>query len=120
MPNVKEVLDEAMQIDGATSVALADYKSGMLLGAAGGSGVNLELAAAGNSEVIRSKLKVMGALGLKDRIEDILITLGNQYHLIRLTASHPNLFIYLILTKDKANLAMGRHKLSELEKKLEI
>jgi hypothetical protein len=119
MSNVKQILDEAMTIDGAMGVALADYKSGMLLGSAGG-GVNLEVAAAGNSEVLRSKLKVMGNLGLKDRIEDVLITLGNQYHLIRPLSKASNLFVYLVLNKQQANLAMGRHKLAELEGKLEV
>jgi hypothetical protein len=121
MSNAKQVLEEAMAIEGALGVALADYKSGMLLGSAGGgAGLNLEVAAAGNSEVLRAKLKVMQSLGLKDKIEDILITLGNQYHLIRLFTKTQNLFIYLVLNKSQANLAMGRHKLTELEGKLEV
>jgi CheY-like chemotaxis protein len=121
MPNVKQILEEAMSIDGATGVALGDYMSGMVLGGAGGNaGLNLEVATAGNAEVIRAKMKVMKSLALNDRIEDILITLGDQYHLIRLTATQPNLFIYLVLQKNKANLALGRHKLSELEQRLEI
>jgi hypothetical protein len=119
--NVKQILEDAMTIDGAIGIALADFKSGMLLGSAGGSaGLNLEVAAAGNSEVLRSKQKVMGNLGLKDKIEDVLITLGSQYHLIRPLSKTNNLFMYLVLNKSQANLAMGRHKLAELEGRLEV
>ena len=71
-----------MSVDGALAAAVVDYSSGMLLGAAGG-GIDLELAAGGNTEVMRSKLKTMQMLGLDDSIDDILITLGKQYHLIR-------------------------------------
>ena len=81
---MKAALEEAMTIDGAVGVCLVDYQSGMTLGTAGGDGLDLEMAAAGNTEVVRSKMRVMGALGLQDRIEDMLITLGSQYHLIRM------------------------------------
>jgi Domain of unknown function (DUF4388) len=111
MNNVNEILAQCMQIDGAVGVALADYSSGMALGMIGGGGLNLEVAAAGNTDVVRSKLRVMKELGLKDSIDDILITLGTQYHLIRLLPKAPNLFVYIALDRTKANLAMARHKL---------
>ncbi|CAM5451297.1 hypothetical protein SAVIM40S_07636 [Streptomyces avidinii] len=34
--------------------------------------------------MVRAKIRTMEMLGIKDEIEDILITLGGQYHLIRL------------------------------------
>jgi len=118
MANTNDSLAEIMKIDGAVGTCLVDIASGMVLGKMGGGGVDLDLAGAGNTEVVRSKLKVMSALGLKDSLEDILITLGSQYHLIRL---HKNvLFVYVILDKSKANLAMARHKLSEVEKALSV
>ncbi|HEY8560281.1 MAG TPA: response regulator [Pyrinomonadaceae bacterium] len=117
--NVNQSLEELMSIEGATAVALVDSESGMALGAAGG-GVNLDVAAAGNSEVVRSKNKVMGSLGLKDRIEDILISLGSQYHLIRPLANHSNLFFYLVLNRAQSNLAMARFKLSDVEGRVEV
>jgi hypothetical protein len=115
---VKAALDQAMQIDGAIGVALVDSGSGMALGTAGGGGLNLDVAAAGGTEVVRSKLRVMGQLGLKDKIEDILITLGGQFHLIRTVGGQANLFLYLALNRAHANLAMARHQLSTVEAKL--
>ena len=105
--------------DGAVCAALVDSSSGMILGEIG-SGVDMEVAAAGNTEVVRAKLKTMRALGLSDVIEDILITLGKQYHIIRPMARKEGLFIYLVLDKSKSNLALSRRKVQEVEKDLII
>ncbi len=78
MANVKESLSLMLQLDGAVGACVVDSNSGMMLGAEGGGGVNLEIAAAGNTEVVRAKRKTMAALKLGDTIEDILITLGKQ------------------------------------------
>jgi hypothetical protein len=116
---VKAALDQAMQIDGAIGVALVDTNSGMALGTAGGgSALNMDVAAAGGTEVVKSKLKVMTQLGIRDRIEDILITLGSQVHLIRTVGGQANLFLYLALNRAHSNLAMARHQLSTVEAKL--
>ena len=92
----------------------------MMLGAAGGGNVNLEIAAAGNTEVVRAKRKTMKALALNETIEDILITLGKQYHLIRPLSSNDALFIYVVLDRGRSNLAMARHTLAQLEKELTV
>jgi hypothetical protein len=122
MANVNNSLNAAMQITGAVGVCLVDIDSGMCLAQAGGGNLNLDIAAAGNTEVIRSKMRTMKELDLNDEIEDILITLGTQYHLIRLikTKGGAGLFLYLALDKDKANLAMTRHKLADIEKNIQI
>ena len=120
MSNIRAILDQAMEIDGAVGVALADSESGMCLGTAGGrEGFDLEVAAAGNSEVIRAKHKVMQALGLTDQIEDILISLGTEYHLM-FPRTGTSLFLYMSFDRKKANLAMARHTLKAFEETFDI
>lgn len=118
MANINSSLATAMQINGAIAVAVVDLESGMSLGQAGGNSINLDVAAAGNTEVVRAKIRTMRDLELNDEIEDILITLGTQYHLLRLIKSKGSagLFLYIVLDKSKANLALARHKLTEIEK----
>ncbi|HKQ71516.1 MAG TPA: hypothetical protein VJT73_19360, partial [Polyangiaceae bacterium] len=112
MANVKETLTKLMELEGSIGTCLVDSNSGMMLGSEGGSGtLNLEVASAGNTEVVRAKRKTMKSLGLKDNIEDILITLGKQYHLIRPLSSNDAIFVYLVLDKTRGNLAMARHQL---------
>lgn len=120
MAQLDVALKEALEINGAIGVAVVDYDSGMTLGSVGGGDLDLEVAAAGNTEVVRAKMATMRQLGLDDSIEDILITLGNQYHLIRLITGPKGggLFFYLALNKASANLAMARRQLASIEAEL--
>lgn len=124
MANIEICLKEATtSIEGTLGVALVDYTSGMALGTlGGGKDLDLTVAAAGNTDVVRAKVRTMEMLGLKDDIEDILITLGGQYHLIRLIKGRgkSGLFLYLALDKRRANLAMARHQLKKIEADLEV
>jgi hypothetical protein len=124
MASVEVSLKEMMAgVEGALGAAVVDYTSGMALGTlGGGKDLDLTVAAAGNTDVIRAKVRTMGELGLKSRIEDILITLEKQYHLIRLITgrSGNGLFLYLVLDKGRSNLAMARHQLKRVEEELEV
>ena len=118
--NAKEVLPKFLEIDGCIGSCLVDSNSGMMLGASGGGNFNFEIAAAGNTEVMRAKRKTIKALNLTDSVEDILISLGKQYHLLRPLSSNDSLFIYLVLDRNRANLGMARYMLSQLEKTLTV
>ena len=117
MANLNDSLNDLMSLDGAMCAAVVDYNSGMMLASAG-SGVDMELAAAGNTEVVRAKMKTMKALGLNDTIEDMLITLGKQYHIIRPSAKLAGIFIYYVLDSSRANLALARRKINDVEAKM--
>lgn len=122
--NIEAGLKEAMNIDGAQGACIVDWESGMSLGQIGGGKyLDLDVAAAGNTEVIRAKMRTMESLRLDDTIEDILITLSKQYHLIRLlknSRSEQGLFLYLVLDRVKSNLALARHSLKRIEGEISL
>lgn len=124
MTDAAGALKQAMTIiEGALGGALVDYNSGMALATLDGpGGIDLNVAAAGNTDVVRAKMRTMDMLGLQDGIEDILITLSSQYHLIRPLSGRggKGLFLYLALDRGRANLAMARHQLTRIEADLEV
>ncbi|MEV4611380.1 hypothetical protein AB0K43_02090 [Kitasatospora sp. NPDC049258] len=123
MAHTDVALKEAMMIEGAIGVALVDVGSGMALGTLGGGReFDLSVAAAGNTDLVRAKMRTMEMLGLQGTIEDILVTLSGQYHLIRPLTSRngSGLFLYLALDRSRANLAMARRRLQVVESELEV
>ncbi|MBV7702539.1 hypothetical protein NOVA_07135 [Nocardia nova] len=123
MSNLDLALKEMMAIDGALGASVVDYNSGMSLGMLGSSkALDLQVAGAGNTEVVRAKLRTIEQLGLNEEIEDILISLSTQYHIIRPMTGRTSkgLFLYLALDRGRANLAPARHRLRGIEEELEV
>ncbi|MGB3466210.1 MAG: hypothetical protein WBA74_13110 [Cyclobacteriaceae bacterium] len=104
---VNTFINEAQEIDGVHAVTVVEISSGMTLGSFSNGKVDPEIASAYNVEVVKAKLKAIEALGLKETIDDILITLTSQYHLINCSENGGHM-IYLAADKGKANLAMLR------------
>lgn len=122
MSSLQQSIQDLLAIEGATGAAIVDLGSGMALATGGNPGFNLDVAAAGNANVIQAKLRTMADLDLSDEVEDILITLGRQYHLINVMNEDTTkgLFVYLVLNRSNANLALARHKLRLVAKGLTI
>ncbi len=122
MSQIDTFVSEMLDIEGATGAAIVDISSGMALATGGHPGFDLNVAAAGNSNVVRAKLSTMNDIGVAGCIEDIMITLSDQYHLISVLNSSETegLFIYLVLDRKRANLALARHKVNQIAKKVSV
>ncbi|MFV0373139.1 hypothetical protein [Microbacterium sp.] len=120
--SLDQAIHDLLSIDGALGAAVVDVNSGMALAAGGEPGFDLSIAAAGNSNVVRAKLQTMNEIGLAGQIDDMLITLDSQYHLINVLKdeSLSGIFVYLVMDKAKANLALARHKLTAISRGIAI
>ena len=119
--SIAQALDAVMKIDGAIGTCLVDWTSGLTLGSMGGQGrLNIDLAGSLNTQVVRAKMDAMAGLGIKGAIEDILITLEDQYHLIRPLKKTPSAFIYVAMDKARSNLGLARMKLQQIEASIEL
>lgn len=120
-PTVRKLLEGAMRIDGALGVALVDSETATALDSLDLTpDLQVTRLGVGNSDVVRAKLKTIEQLGLGDTIEDIVITLGTQLHLIRTFSKRRAVFLYLALDRATANLGMARHLLADIERRLAL
>lgn len=116
MPSEKQIVDAlekiAAAIPGFMAASLVDLESGLTLGHKSlRSDFDLASASAYNSEMVKQKLKIIEALDLRTNLEDMLITLGDQIHVIRMV--NETAFVYLCVDRSQSNLAIARNALSK-------
>lgn len=119
MANISQSLDEIMKIDGAMATSIVDSTNGFMLGAQG-KGIDLEYASAGNTELYHAKQKIMKALNINEKIEDFLITMDTQYHILMPIPQVEGAFIYFVMSKADGTLALARRKLHDIATNLVI
>jgi hypothetical protein len=112
MASEKTLLDVIGKIEsdvnGVIAAAVVDLDSGMTLAAKSNRGdFDLAVASAYNSEFVKQKMKIMKALNLKASLEDILLTLSDQLHLIKFLPGGTS-FLYLAAERSGTNLAILR------------
>lgn len=115
MATIKEVLAEIMKIDGAMAASIVDANSGFMLGSEG-KGLDLEFASAGNTELYHAKQKIMKTLGIHENIEDFLITLETQYHILYPIPHVEGTFVYFVMSKHDGTLALARRSIQSIVK----
>jgi hypothetical protein len=116
MPSEKQIVETvekiAGEIPGYIAASLVDLESGMTLGLKSARpDFDLAAASAYNSEMVKQKMKIMKALSIRTTLEDMLITLGDQIHVIRMI--NPSTFIYLAVDRGQSNLAIVRNVLAK-------
>jgi len=106
-------------IPGFIAVSLVDLDSGMTLAVRSNRPeFDLAVASAYNSELVKQKMKIMKALNLKTNLEDMILTLGDQIHFIKVLS--PTMFIYLAADRSMANIAIVRTMVNKYTGRLAI
>lgn len=108
------------EIVGFLGGCLVDSETGLMLGAHSDGSIDMEAAGAVNTEVIKAKMNAIKTLDIDDEIDDILITLGKQYHLIRPVKRDPSLFLYVAFEKAGANVGLARMQVKKIEQTIAI
>ncbi|WP_428223613.1 hypothetical protein [Flavobacterium sp.] len=108
--------DLKTNVPGFVAVAIAEIKSGIsYYTLSADPNFDPELASAFNLEVVKAKLNAINALGLNESIEDIMINLKSQIHIIDISENN-EYFIYLAVDSTRANLGMTKALLNKYKK----
>lgn len=113
------LLDALRDIRGYIASALVEVSTGRLLGTHGDQAY-LATAARGNAEIVRAIRSMMDRLQVDDLLEDILVSLDREMHLIRPLESNHGLFLYLVLDRKLTNLALARRQLRAVDLELDF
>lgn len=119
MPTEKEMNETlerfTSEIPGFIGASLVDLDSGMTLAVRSTrTDFDLGVASAYNSELVKQKMKIMKALNIKSSLEDMILTLGDQIHFIKIVS--PAIFIYLAADRSSANIAIVRNVVNKHSK----
>ena len=121
LPSIMEGVDlsELDALDGITNVCIINADNDRVIKKRGRDGAGIEVLARGGAEMIRENRKLIKSLGLNESVEDILITVQSQYHIIRPITVADQYILYLVLEKDLSNLAMARYQLRIFENQIQ-
>ena len=118
--HARKSLAELLAIDGLLCCAIVDSGSGLVLAREQREtqDLDIERAAAACAQVLRAHRLAARNMGLPDHIEEVAIGTASRHHLMRTVSRHPELFMFVLLNKQRSNLSLARFKLMEVEKSL--
>lgn len=114
--NLRAALDTLMSLDGAIAAGVVDWESGVALGTRSrDAAFDVDVASSGHASMVKAKMAVVDELAVSGPIEDILITLGRQYHVIRPLTKTTSIFIFVAIDRAIGSLGLARHELKAVE-----
>jgi predicted regulator of Ras-like GTPase activity (Roadblock/LC7/MglB family) len=115
----KEALAGMLGLDGLLGCAVVDSTTGLVLAREsrdGGQIVDMDLAAAACAQVLRSHRQAARSMGLSEHVDEVITTAGPRQQIMRTVSRHPELFLVVLLDKQRTNLALARFQLMEVER----
>lgn len=116
----RQALGDMLSIDGLLGCAVVDGTTGLVLARESREDqpADLDLSAAASAQVLRAHRLAARSMGLSEQIDEVMVSAGARQQVLRTVSRHPDLFLLALLDKHRANLALARYKLMEVEKGL--
>ena len=116
----RQALSSLLKLDGLLGCALVDASTGFVLAheARDEQPLDMELAAAAATQMLRSQKESARRMGLVESVDEIIVTAGARHVLIRAMQRHAEMFIVALLEKHRTNLALARFQLLEVDRSL--
>ena len=80
--------------------------------------VDMDLVAATCAQVMRAHRQAVRSMGLADQVDEVMTSAGPRQQVMRTVSKHPDLFLVVLLDKQRTNLALARFQLMEVERSL--
>jgi hypothetical protein len=117
--HAKNSLAELVGVDGLLCCAIVDASNGLVIAREQrAEDIDVERAAAACAQVLRSHRLAARSMGLPDHVEEVTVGTATRHQLMRTLSRHPELFLFVLLNKQRSNLSLARFKLMEVEKGL--
>jgi CheY-like chemotaxis protein len=114
--DLRRFVDRLRRLDGYSAALLIDIDSGVMLGLDGAlGGTDAHTAAAGYGELYRIERDTVANLGVRDRIEDVVITTLRHYHVLHAVVGQPSLLLCVVIERTSASLGQARYALAAAE-----
>jgi CheY-like chemotaxis protein len=104
----REILERGRVVEGAVATLLVETATGNVVAAIGSKLIDLEDTAGAMAELARRRAGVEERIGLRDALEELLVTSARRYYLIRPVGSDETHFLLMILDRRKADLTVAR------------
>jgi predicted regulator of Ras-like GTPase activity (Roadblock/LC7/MglB family) len=117
----KQALAGMLGLDGLLGCAVVDSTTGLVLAreSRDSQHVDMDLAAAACAQVLRAHRQAARSMGLSDHVDEVITSAGPRQQIMRTVARHPDLFLVVLLDKQRTNLALARFQLMEVERGVE-
>jgi hypothetical protein len=119
---IGDCFQELMGVSGVLVVGLGNWETGKCLALDGLDSpkfpnAKIPIAITYNSDVIKAKIKAAEMLQFTDKIDEILISLSSQWHIMKVL-SVEGFFLYVALDRSCSNIAAAGFKLMQCDRKL--
>ena len=116
----RQALAEMQTLDGLLGCAVVDGTTGLVLASElrDDQPIDMDLAAAACAQVLRAHRLAARSMGLSENTEEVMTSAGPRQQVLRVVSHFPELFLVVLLDKQRTNLALARFKLSEVERGL--